>query len=386
MVTGEGLLVVGSGPAGVSAAEAYREHGGTGPVRIVTADVDLPYNRPPLSKDFLRGEVDTSAIALHDESFYADQDIELLLGRRVEQLILGDRAVTLDDGSRYVYSACVLATGSAPVRPSIPGSHDERAFVLRSLRDGDALRTAAQDADRAVVAGSGFIGCEAAASLAARGHDVTLVTSEQRPHQARLGEWAGERIAEWLRAAGVTLITGERIAQVSDSDVRTDTGRSLGADLVLFATGVRPQDRLASAAGLATDQGRVRVDAAMRTTGDGVFAAGDVAYADNVSAGRPISVEHWGDALTMGEIAGRNAAGGDARWQQPPGFWSTIGERTLKYSAWGDGFDDVRVDADSDGGFTVWYGNDGVVVGVLTADHDEDYDHGQQRVQAGAKW
>ncbi|WP_375475611.1 NAD(P)/FAD-dependent oxidoreductase [uncultured Jatrophihabitans sp.] len=385
-MTVDGLLVIGSGPAGVSAAEAYREHGGAGPVRIVSADIDPPYNRPPLSKDFLRGEVDAASTALHDDGFYAERDIELLLGRRVAELLVAERAATLDDGRRLPYAACVLATGSVPIRPPIPGADEPRAMVLRSLRDADALRKAAETADRVVVAGSGFIGCEAAASLAARGLDVTLLTSEQRPHQARLGDWAAERIALWLRAAGVTLITGERVAQLSAAEVRTDTGRSLGADLVLFATGVRPQAQLAVAAGLAIERGRVRVDASMRTTGDRVFAAGDVAHADNASAGRAISVEHWGDAMTMGEIAGRNAAGDDGRWSEPPGFWSTIGDRTLKYCAWSDGFDDVRVDADPNGAFTVWHGKDGVVVGVLTVDHDEDYERGQQLVQAGAPW
>jgi NADPH-dependent 2,4-dienoyl-CoA reductase/sulfur reductase-like enzyme len=124
----------------------------------------------------------------------------------------------------------------------------------------------------------------------------------------------------------------------------------------------------------------------MRTSRPDVFAAGDVALADNVSAGRPVPVEHWGDALAMGEIAGRVAAGELAQWTQPPGFWSTIGDRTLKYAAWGDGFDSVDVQDDPDGSFTIWYGSGGRVVGVLTHEADADYERGQELVRTGAQW
>jgi NADPH-dependent 2,4-dienoyl-CoA reductase/sulfur reductase-like enzyme len=379
-----GLAVIGSGPAGVAAAMAYREAGGDGPVRIFTADHDPPYERPPLSKDVLIGVTDADDVFLHEPSHYRERDIELHLATTVAELLADESAIRLIDGQIITYRGCVLATGSAPTRPPIPGAHN--AHVLRSRRDAMALAAAAGPARTAVVAGSGFIGCEAAASLAARGLAVTMVTEETRPQQARLGSWAGERIADWLRAAGVELLINDRLAEVGPKVVRTEVGERRPSDLVLLATGARPQAALAAAAGLELADGRILAAADMRTSRDDVFAVGDVAFAFNVSAGRAVVVEHWGDALAMGEIAGRVAAGQSAAWTDPPGFWSTIGDHTIKYTAWSDGFDDVEVDSDPAGPFTVRYRREGKVVGVLTHDHDEDYEDGQTEVQQQAPW
>lgn len=382
-----GLLVIGSGPGGVAAATAYRAAGADGPVTLVSADPDPPYERPPLSKDVLRGESRPDDVYLHPAAFYADQQIDLHLNSRVRALGVEDQIVRLQSGAEVGYDTCVLATGSAPVRPPIPGAGLPCVHVLRSRVDGIALRDAASRAGRVVVAGSGFIGCEAAASLAARGLDVVLVTTERRPQQARLGSWAGDRIADWLRAVGVELVTEDRIAEVSadrDTRVRTAAGRTVRADLVLLAVGVRPQGELAAAAGLRVHDGRVRVDASMRSSAPQVLAVGDVALAHNASAGRAIAVEHWGDALTMGEIAGQVAAGDEAQWSQAPGFWSTIGDHTLKYAAWGDGFDGVDLDGDESGRFAVRYTRAGHPVGVLTHQDDAAYERGQQLVEAGA--
>jgi NADPH-dependent 2,4-dienoyl-CoA reductase/sulfur reductase-like enzyme len=164
--------------------------------------------------------------------------------------------------------------------------------------------------------------------------------------------------------------------RISDSD-------GLDADLVVMAAGVRPRVDLADAAGLRTESGRILVDAGMRTSAPTVFAAGDVAYAMNEAAGRRLTVEHWGDALAMGEIAGRNAAGDDTSWGEVPGFWTTIGNHTAKYGAWGDGFDQIRVVEHGADRFTAWYGRDGLVVGVLTVDADEDYEHGGRLIERG---
>lgn len=379
-----GLVVIGSGPAAVAAATAYRDAGGTGPVRLLTADEDLPYERPPLSKELLQGRTGADDTFLHDPEHYRRHDIEVWLSTPVSALLPDESALRLHDGRTVRYDVCVLATGSAPVRPPVPGA--ERAHVLRSRRDALALTEAADEARTAVVVGSGFIGCEASASLALRGLAVTMLTEEAQPQQARLGPWVGERIAEWLRGAGVRLLTEDGLAELAPGVVHTSEGRRLPADLVLLATGASPQGALAAEAGLAMEDGRVRVTAGMRTSRPSVLAAGDVAHAFNPSAGRAVTVEHWGDALAMGEIAGRVAAGESAEWSQAPGFWSTIGDRTLKYAAWGDGFDEVRVDAGDDGRFTVRYGRGGEVVGVLTHERDEDYEAGQADVERRAPW
>jgi 3-phenylpropionate/trans-cinnamate dioxygenase ferredoxin reductase component len=155
---------------------------------------------------------------------------------------------------------------------------------------------------------------------------------------------------------------------------------------VVMAAGVAPRSELAAHMGLELQGGAIPVSAAMRTTHDGLLAAGDVCRAENLAAGRPLRVEHWGDALGQGRIAGQTAAGMDAGWNDVPGFWSTIGTRTLKYAAWGDGYDDTRLHSANDGAFVAWYGREGRVAGVLTHERDDDYERGRDLIAQGAPW
>lgn len=385
-----GLVVVGSGPAGLGAARAYREHGGDGPVRILSADVDLPYDRPPLSKDFLRGVTGEAELLLEPAAFYAKARIETVLGVRVTALDPERRRLTLDGGRPLDYDNCVLATGSVPVRLRVPGGDDPAVLGLRSLADARILRTAAVGSARAVVVGSGFIGCEAAASLAMDGVTVTMVTDEQQPHAGRLGLEVGRRVSRWLTEAGVEVVTDASVTSIEPHGPDAGAGLHLAgrapfeADFVLVAVGVRPSTDLARTAGLDVAAGRILVDEHMRASAADVFAAGDVARAGNVAAGRPIAAEHWADALGMGAVAGATAAGAGPVWAAVPGFWSEIGDRTLKYHAWGDGYDEVRfVDHGADA-FTAWYGRNGLTVGVLTSDADADYDRGHDLIATGA--
>jgi 3-phenylpropionate/trans-cinnamate dioxygenase ferredoxin reductase component len=386
-----GLLVIGSGPAGLAAARAYRDNRGSGSVRILSADVDPPYNRPPLSKDFLRAEIEEDELALVDTDFFAANDVELSLGRSVRAVDPDARTVTTDDGQTLSYDKLVIATGASPTRLPVPGGTGDHVLQLRSLAHARRLRAAARTRS-AVVIGSGFIGCEAAVSLRRRGVAVTLVTQETHPHQARLGDEASHRIARWLTDDAVALVLGAEITAIADGadgrvTVRLAGHEDITADFVLVATGVAPNaDLVAShgvgAAGIGTARGRIVVDATLRTNYPDVFAAGDVTAAHNATAGRPIHVEHWSDADAMGEIAGTNAAGGHVEWDAVPGFWSEIGDRTLKYHAWGDGFDDVRFVSHPGGGFTAWYIRDTRVVGVLTHDADNDYERGEKLIAA----
>lgn len=379
------LLVVGGGPAGLAAARGYRDGGGTGPVVVVSADTAAPYNRPPLSKDFLRGESGEDELPLAEAGEYAERGIELRLGRTVTTLDAADRSVVLDDGERLTYRACVLATGSAPTPLPVPGADEARPAYLRSLDDARSLREAAAGARSAVVVGSGFIGCEAAASLARRGLRVTMVSVEALPQESRLGKAVGERIAGWLGAEGVELIGGAEVTGLARGEVQLADRPPVHGELVLVAAGVTPSGGLAEAAGARVEDGRIVVDEGMRTSLPDLYAAGDIAFARNGAAGRHLRVEHWGEALAMGEIAGANAAGGVRSWAQAPGFWSTIGEHTLKYSAWGDGHDDARFVDHGDGAFTVWYTSGGVVVGVATHEADDDYERGADLVERGAR-
>jgi 3-phenylpropionate/trans-cinnamate dioxygenase ferredoxin reductase subunit len=373
------LVVIGSGAAGVSAARAYREAGGAGDVHLLTEDPDAPYERPPLSKEFLRGETDDTGIRVESDDFYAEHGIAVSLGDPVAEL--GDHRVRTAAGVEHAFTACVLATGAEPARPDLPGADHADVRVLRSAGSSRELRDTASHVRSAVVVGAGFIGCEAAVSLARSGVQVTVVCPEDVPQEARLGHDAGTRILRWLKAEGVSVLRGTTLESVEAGHrIRTDLVPVLDAGLVVLATGIRPRTRLAEQAGLQIEQGRIRTDSGMRTSADDVFAAGDVVFADNAAAGRPLAVEHWGEGLAMGEIAGRNAAGGTERWDAVPGFWSEIGDRVLKHAAWGDGFDHAHL-TPRDSGFTVWYERDGAAVGVLTHEADDDYDRGQDLVR-----
>ena len=376
-----GLAIVGGGPAGLAAARAYRGAGGSGPVTMLTGEPDAPYVRPLLSKQLLRGETDEAAI--EDDAWYPEHDVELRRDTAVEALEPDARRLRLAGGATLEYESCVLATGSEPLRLPVPGADDPRILNLRSLRSAFELRARAEDAYSAVVIGSGFIGCEAAASLAMRGLRVALVSDEHAVHAARLGEEAGRRISGWLAELGVALHLGAPVESVEPGAVRVPGAPPVEGDLVLFAVGVRPRAQLAEAAGLELRDGRVVTDERMRTSAPGVYAAGDVALARNAMAGRPLPVEHWGEALNQGKTAGAQAAGGDAEWTGAPGFWSTIGERALKHVAWGDGFDEARMIDHEGGAFTVWYGAEGTTVGVLTHERDEDYERGRELVEQG---
>jgi NADPH-dependent 2,4-dienoyl-CoA reductase/sulfur reductase-like enzyme len=377
------VVVIGAGPSGLAAAEAYRDGGGAGGVALLGAEEDEPYRRPMLSKEYLRGEIGPTGLGLRDRDFYDDRGIDLRTGAEVGAIDLGSRSVALGSGERIGFRRCVLATGARPAAPPVPVTAGSPVSSLRTRRDSEALAAASDG--HVLVVGSGFIGCEAAASIAMRGGRVTLATDEAFPQRDRLGEIIGDRIGGWLRELGVELITAAPLRRV-EAGPRAQIGdRWIEPDRVLLALGVEPRAELAQGAGLELRGGRVPVDSRMRTTAGTLLAVGDVCLAENAAAGRPLVVEHWGEALNQGAVAGASLAGDrDAEWDSAPGFWTTIGERTLKYVAWGDGFDEVEVDERADGSLVATYARDGRVVGVLTHDDDAAYERGRELVESGA--
>lgn len=284
----------------------------------------------------------------------------------------------LEDGHRLAADVCVLTTGSRPIRPSLDGAEDPEVLLMRSVGDSERLIARAARASSAIVIGSGFIGCEAAASLALQDVDVTMLSMEPLPQIERLGEAAGERLAQWLRESGVTLRAGVEVEAIEQAQrVRLRDGEACEAEIVLLAAGAAPNAELAARAGLELHDGALPVDEEMRSENPFILAAGDVAAAENRIAGRRLRVEHWGDAIAQGEVAGRVLAGADAAWGEVPGFWSQIGSHTLKYAAWGDGYHEAQLVEHGDGAFTVWYSSGGIAVGVLTHECDEDYERGR---------
>lgn len=382
-------MIVGGGPAAQAAAGAYREVGGAGGVTILAGEPDPPYERPPLTKDFLRGESGREALSMVEADWYEERGIKIRTGTEASSLDLGAGEVRTVSGERIAFDRVLLATGADPVVPPIPGADVDAVQTVRRIGDAEAMRRIGHD-DRALVVGSGFIGCEAAASLAMRGADVKMATLEELPQSGRLGREVAGRIAGWLGDLGVEILAGAELCEISNAGDRAARARLSGgeevvADRVVLALGVGRNDDLAEAVGLTVDDG-IEVDASMRTADPRVLAAGDVAFAFNPSAGRRLRVEHWGEALNMGLVAGLTMAGAKADWAAAPGFWSTIGEQTIKYVGWGEGFDDLRFEPGEDGAFACWYGREGEIVGVAAHDDDASYEKGRELIESRARW
>lgn len=370
------LVVIGTGPSGLGAARAYLEAGGETPVLLVTAENTAPYERPPLSKQTLRDERAPEPTELGEP-----KDVEVRLGSTVTGVDADARTVQLGDQT-VAFEKLVIATGSTS--RALPDL-DDSAYVhyLRSFADLQKLHEAVGHARTAVVIGSGFIGCEAAISLAMRGIAVTMVSAERAPQIDRLGEHAADAISEILRGYDVEVRCATSIGQLrAPRTLHLTDGTTLEPDLILAAVGAQPATGFVDETTVQMHEGRVVVDSHMRSSVPDIYAAGDAARAANARAGRPVPVEHWGDAEVMGQVAGADAAGAQAQWDTVPGFWSELGEHTLQYAAWGDGYDASEV-VERAGGFTVWYGQEGALVGVLAYNADDDYDRGMQLIAQG---
>ena len=390
------IVIIGGGPGGLATARAYRESGGRGRVTILTAENFPPYRRPPLTKEYLRGEVNRAALPMQGARWYEENAVELRLATPALSLD-PRRGVVETESGEVPYEACVLATGSEPMRLPVPGGELPESLVMRTLEDSERLRQRVFPGGHAVVVGSGFIGCEAAASLSTLGVRVTLVSQEDSPQEARLGPEVARRIRGWLEGFGVDLRLGANVEGIGRKsggfEVAIEGGETVETGTVLLGTGIRPRLRIAEEAGLEIEGGGVVTDSSMRTSVPNVLAVGDIAYAMNESAGSRQKVEHWGDALNHGGVAGAVLAGKESRWSMAPGFWSTMVDKSLKYWSWSNGWDEARFvdhvengDAPEGAGesFTVWYGREGICVGVLSHNHDEDYGEGRMLVERGA--
>ena len=337
-------VIVGAGLAGAKAAETLRQEGFDGRVVLVGAEDERPYERPPLSKDYLRGEVGREKVYVHDEGFYAEHDIELRPGRTAVGLDTSSGEVTLDAGERLRYDRLLITTGAEPRRLSIPGADLEGIHYLRSVQDSDALRERLDHGGALVVVGAGWIGAEVAASARQRGLDVTVVEPLAVPLERVLGAEVGriyrdvhaDHGVRMLLGTGVDAFEGDRALE----RVRTSDGRELECDLAVVGIGVQPRSRLASEAGVAVDDGIV-VDEHLETGVPGVFAAGDVANAQHPFFGERIRVEHWANALNQGPVAARNMLGQSVAYERLPYFFSDQYDIGMEYLGFARSWDRV---------------------------------------------
>jgi 3-phenylpropionate/trans-cinnamate dioxygenase ferredoxin reductase subunit len=328
------VVIVGGGLAGATAAFALRERGIDGRIVIVSEEPQLPYERPPLSKTYLRGEEPLEKAFVKQASDYDAQSIELLSGRRAVQLDPISRRVNLDDGTDLPYGALLLATGSAPRRLDVEGGDLAGIHLLRTAPDADSLRAAAADAKAIVVVGSGWIGTEVAASLTQMGHAVTLVSDTDQPLQRVLGTEIGKVYAELHTAHGVTIVNG-KVSSLEGEErvtgVRLADGQVLIADLVVVGIGAIPRTKLALRGGLEIKQGGIAVDEYLRTSVPSIYAAGDIAAAWHPRFGRHIRVEHWDNAIQQALTAAANIAGANEPYTRTPYFYSDQFDLGMEY-------------------------------------------------------
>jgi len=293
MPTDQTFVIIGASLAGAKAAETLREEGFAGRLVLIGAEDERPYERPQLSKEYLRGEAGRDKVYVHDERFYETHDIELRRGCRAQDLDASARELTLDDGERLRYDRLLLSTGAGPRRLAVPGSDLDGILYLRSVADSDALRARLDQSGAVVVVGAGWIGAEVAASARQRGLDVTVVEPTAVPLERVLGAEVGAVYRDIHADHGTRLLLNTGVeafeGTTSVQRVRTTDGRTLDCDFVVVGVGVQPRTELAERAGLAVGDG-IRVDAQLQTSDPAIFAAGDVANADHPFYGEPVRV------------------------------------------------------------------------------------------------
>lgn len=343
MTTERTFIIVGAGLTGAKAAETLREEGFDGRVVLIGDEPERPYERPPLSKDYLRGET-TDRPYVHDESFYADNRIELRTATRVSAIDAGSRELVLDDDQRLGYDRLLIATGAEPRRLDLPGAELDGVHYLRTLADSERIGARFEPGRRFVVIGAGWIGAEIAASARQKGCEVTMVESASLPLLRVLGAEVGRIYRDLHVANGVEFLPETGVERFegdgSVERVVTADGKTIEASDVVVGIGVTPRVGLAEAAGLRLDNG-ILVDESLETSVAGIFAAGDVANAFHPFYERHIRVEHWANALNQGPAAARAMLGEPARYEEIPYFFSDQYDSGMEYSGFATEWDEV---------------------------------------------
>ena len=347
------FLVIGAGAAGNAAAETLRREGFAGRIVMITSEIDQPYDRPNLSKEFMSGEAKPEWLPLRSAKFYANQGIEVLTNTRVIAVDPRGKTVTTQGGEKLAFDKALLATGAAPRKPPIPGADGESCFSLRSFADARSIAEAAGGAARAVLIGAGFIGMELASSLRARGLAVDVVAQETLP----LAGIVGDRVASYFKRRheekGVAFHMGRTVADISGGrgakNIALSDGTGLNADFVVFGLGVEPVIDYLAGSDL-TRNGGVPVNARLETKHPDIFAAGDIAIVPNPAGGDGIRIEHWVVAERQGQHAARSMLGSSAGYEEVPFFWTRQTGISLKYAGYAREWDTIAVRGDVDKG------------------------------------
>lgn len=364
------VVIVGGGLAGAGTAVALRDQGYAGSIVVFAAENHVPYDRPPLSKEYLKGEAVASEGEIKPQDWYAAHDVDLRLGTAVTAVEREAHQVVSTDGGRTAYDRLVLATGSSPRRVDLPG-HDLGGVVsLRTIEDSDALKAAFGSGARIVIIGAGWIGLEVAAAAREAGSSVTVLESAEQPLVTVVGSTLGAFFAKLHRDHGVDLRLGVEVASIEAADgsrkvggVTLADGTSIPADLVLVAIGATPNTDLAVTAGLDVDNG-ILVDAQGRSSDPDVFAVGDVANAETPSFGERVRVEHWANALDRPASVAQGVLGQEGGFDKLPFFYSDQYDLGLEYSGRASATDELVIRGEIDSGefLAFWLDGDTDVV------------------------
>ncbi|WP_171055639.1 MULTISPECIES: NAD(P)/FAD-dependent oxidoreductase [unclassified Nonomuraea] len=372
------FVIAGAGLAGAKAAQALREEGFDGEIVLIGAEAERPYERPPLSKDYLQGRSEREKIYVHPPQWYADNDVDLRLGRRVTRIELGHHLVRLSDGSRQPYDKLLLATGAVPRRLPGPG------YYLRTVEDSDALKERFATGAKVLIVGASWIGLETAAAARTAGCEVTVVEPEPTALNRVLGPELGDLFSRLHARKGVHLRFGTAAAEITQTGVRLSSGERLTADLVVVGIGAAPEIWLARDAGLDVGHG-ILTDAALRTSHPDVFAAGDVAEHFHPVYGRRVRVEHWANALHGGPAAARSMLGQDVTYDPIPYFYTDQYELGMEFSGDVEGYDEVVYRGDPDKlEFIAYWLRGGRVVAGMNVNTWDVVDEIQALIRSGA--
>ena len=369
-------VIVGASLAGATAAITLREEGADGTVTLIGAENELPYERPPLSKAYLRGDVPFDKALVRPATFYAEHSIETIFGMRATRIDPSTRIVELEDHRQVPFDALLIATGGRNRRVSIPGAALEGIYGLRTVQDADRIRKEMVAGRRVVVVGMGFIGSEVTASLRQKGLDVVVINPSKTPLFRVLGEAVGQTIADLHRTHGVRTIFEDTVAAFEGTrrvtHVITRAGLRLECDFVIVGIGIEPAVELLEGSGIHLDNGVV-VDEYCQTNVSGVYAAGDVANHYHPIFNRRIRVEHWQNAIKQGAAAARNILGRRVPYDEIHWFWSDQYDANLQYAGFHTTWEQliVRGGLDSDS-YLACYVNDGRIDAVVGLNRAKD--------------
>lgn len=383
-------LLIGGGIASAQCAAELRRRGADGSILLVGREQDPPYDRPPLSKEYLRGESERADAYVHPPEWYEENSVELLTGKSVMSLDVQARVAKLQGGEEVAFGTALLATGAMVNILRVDGAHLEGIHYLRAFGNADSIRDDVADAEHVVLVGASYIGAEVAASLIEMGKRCTLIAIEPVAMSRGLGEEVGRYFHDLLESRGIEIHGDESLASFGGEErvtsVRTESGREIECDAVVVGAGVRPDTMLAARAGLEIDDG-VACDSTLQTSVAGIFAAGDCCSFESELHGRRMRIEHWDVAFQQGRHAARGMLGDPAPYRVVPYFFSDLSDwAAIEYVGPAEEWDEVIWRGDRDGGeFSAWYLHRDHVVAALSVGRPEDLLHARRLLESSAE-